>query len=265
MTFNISSFPQSDIVDFLSTNGFRFSLDGSSLLSFSQSSSPSVSYRKASDCFVLSFSSPLGYGLQQFSFSLNEFIFAFQNSKGNRYLSSSSPDFNSIFFSQFYPDTNDFVKICFALFSVTPSVLLRSQSQNKKLHRIVKLKPKLSSVFSSLSSFGISCPQLKKNGQKKSDSLNNSSDGFSSCGNPSEPNCLVSLDSSLISSLDNQLDNIITTSASRCDLSFFNSFLIVYNKKQKALSLPQCNSLSKRNKLFLTFKTLVSQKQKELF
>lgn len=260
MTFNISSFPQSDIVDFLSANGFRFSLDGSSLLSFSQSSSPSVSYRKASDCFVLSFSSPLGYGLQQFSFSLNEFIFAFQNSKGKKYLSSSFPDFNSIFFSQFYPDADDCVKICFALFSITPSVLLRSQSQNKKLHRIARLKPKLSSVFSALFSFGISCSQLERGGQNRADSQNKTS-----CGNPSEPNCQVSLDSSLISSLDNQLDNIVATSASRCDLSFFNSFLNVYNKKQKALSLPQCISLSKRNKLFLTFKSLVSQKQKELF
>lgn len=259
MTFNISSFSQSAIVDFLSSNGFRFSLDGSSLISLSHSSFPSVSYRKASDCFVLSFSHPLGYGLQQFSFSLNDFIFAFQNSKGKRYLSSSFPDFNSIFFSQFYPDADDSVKICFALFSITPSVLLRSQSQNKKLHRIVRLKPKISSVVSSLSSFGIDCSQFKGAG-KKSDLLDSSS-----CGNPTEPNSRVSLDSSLISSLDNQLDNIITTSASRCDLSFFNPFLDVYNKKQKALSLPQCISLSKRNKLFLSFKKLVSQKQKELF
>lgn len=259
MTFNISSFSQSAIVDFLSSNGFRFSLDGSSLISLSHSSFPSVSYRKASDCFVLSFSRPLGYGLQQFSFSLNDFIFAFQNSKGKRYLSSSFPDFNSIFFSQFYPDADDSVKICFALFSITPSVLLRSQSQNKKLHRIVRLKPKISSVVSSLSSFGIDCSQFKRAG-KKSVLLDSSS-----CGNSSEPYCRVSLDSSLISSLDNQLDNIITTSASRCDLSFFNSFLDVYNKKQKALSLPQCISLSKRNKLFLSFKKLVSQKQKELF
>lgn len=263
MTFNISSFSQSDIVDFLSSNGFRFSLDGSSLISLSHSYFPSVSYRKASDCFVLSFSHPLGFGSQHFSFSLDDFIFAFQNSKGKRYLSSSFPDFNSFFFSQFYPDADNYVKICFALFSITPSVLLRSQSQNKKLHRIVRLKPKISSVVSSLSSFGISCPQFKEVGQKKSDSLNVSSDSFSSCGNP--PSCRVPADSPLISSLDNQLDSIITTSASRCDLSFFNSFLDVYNKKQKALSLPQCISLSKRNKLFFSFKSLVSQKQKELF
>lgn len=96
---------------------------------------------------IVYYQGPDGYGQQQFRFDLNEFLYAYNNSKAKRSTPKDSyTPFDFLFFDECYPKaaSNKFVRFIFDCFIINPSVI--NKASNKK----VRLLPKKSAVLSKL-------------------------------------------------------------------------------------------------------------------
>lgn len=192
------------------------------------SNQPAISFRKKDGLFVLTYQGPKGFGQQSFAFDGYAFNYAFSKGKNS---------FEFFFFDNFYSNATKRTKLCFSLFSITPTVLFRAMHQNKKVKRKIILKRKL----------------LDSERKKRSSSIPNV--------NTITPP--FSVDKSELARVDHNLSVAVNKAASSFDLAFFDLFLSAYNEKQKLLGKPPLQSKKAVDNLLKSFNAAVVSKQKE--
>lgn len=215
------------------------------LLLDNQKKFPSVSYRKKEQDFKLFYQGPKGIGEQSFQFDIYPFLCAFNDSKFA--FKDPGKSFEHVFFELSYPKANPFVRLIFALFSITPTVLHRALAQDKKRARRLVLKPKVSSVYSA---FGLHYLTPKKTPSESRKSQNENPDRKALIRSQQEEQRKEKAKSEML--------RLVRQAASDCSLSYFNLWIQEYmtNKGVKWLSK------AKRDRAFQDFKSQVKTAQK---
>lgn len=106
---------------------------------------------------------------QFFDFDVSVFLYAYGDGKYER----STPkdyymSFQDTFFELNYPKANKFVRFCFYVFSINPTIVKRCVRQNKGLKRKIDLEPKNSRYFEFL---GLERKIIHTKGQKRENGL----------------------------------------------------------------------------------------------
>lgn len=210
--------------------------------------SPSLSFSHSSNLVSLHYPGPQGFGQQHFTFDPNLFIIAYDSAK---FSPNRNDTFESLFFDVSYPKANNSVRLIFKLFLINPSVVRKSAHLNTNIRRRLILSPSRSDVFAFL---GVHNPKRTRcRPQKPVNKRDLLSPGIICQFVPE------SLLNDAIS-LCNQLDDVVSNSASLFDLSLFDDYLTIFNRLRSLASLkPLSPSASK--KLFSNFSNLVHSHQ----
>lgn len=216
-----------------------------SLLLDNQKKFPSVSYRKKEQDFKLFYQGPQGMGEQSFRFDIYPFLCAFNDSKFA--FKDSEKSFEHVFFELSYPKANPYIRLIFALFSITPTVLHRALAQDKKRARRLVLKPKASAVYSA---FGIPYLPQKREDSEPGKSQNENRDRKARIRTQQEEQRKEKAKSEML--------RLVRQAASDCSLSYFDLWIQEYmtNKGVKWLSK------AKRDRAFQDFKAQVKTAQR---
>ena len=206
---------------------------------------PSVSYRKKEQDFKLFYQGPQGMGEQSFKFDIYPFLCAFNDSKFA--FKDPGKSFEHVFFELSYPKANPFVRLIFALFSITPTVLHRALAQDKKRARRLVLKPKVSSVYSA---FGLHYLPPKKTDSESRKIQNENPDRKARIRTQQEEQRKEKAKSEML--------RLVRQAASDYSFSYFDMWVQEYmvNKGVKWLSK------TKRDRAFQDFKSQVKTAQK---
>ena len=113
-----------------------------------------LTFRHDYDKLLLSYPHPFDCRemKQSFLFDVNDFLFAYTNSRKSNQLSDSQyfVKFEDIFFNSAYPKANKFIRFIFEAFQITPTIVHRCIRQNKNLKRKIDLEPKNCQYFAFL-------------------------------------------------------------------------------------------------------------------